>query len=339
MTRPLDPEVAAVHAEAPVADVHTHGLLNATYLGRDLSLRHPAPARYNPLRNQVDLPRARDGGVKALVFTSYVPANPLRPGTRDRATLRCLDVYDRLLGRAADVVAPARNRAEVEAAHRAGKMAALCAVEGGHALEGKPERVAELRRRGVIYLTITHFVHNGIASSSQDPRPPPYGLTSLGREVVSEMERTGMIVDVAHCSDRAFEEVVACTRRPIVSTHTGLRRFAPLRRNLSDDMIRAIARSGGFVGVIAFPLFLRKRLRGTVADLVDALEHVIALTGPDHACIGSDMDGYIWTVRGLRDISELPNVTAEMVRRGWPRETIRKVLGENFLRVLGAVCD
>jgi membrane dipeptidase len=335
----LGPEVWELHRSARVADVHTHGLINATYLRRDLARRHSPPVGYNPFRNHVDLPRAREGGVKVLTFTSYVPANPLRPKTRDLATLRCFDAFDRLMERAGEMARPARTYAEVEAAHAEGKIAALLAIEGGHAIEGRLERVEEMRRRGAYYMTLTHFVHNGIAASSQDLRPAPYGLTGFGREVVSEMERVGMLVDVAHCTDRAFEEIVAHARRPLVSTHTGCRRFCPLHRSASDEMIRAIARSGGFVGIIAFPPLLTKRLTATVADVVDSMEHVIGLVGADHVCIGSDMDGYTWTVRGLKDVSELPNLTAEMMRRGWPREDIRKVLGESFLRVFASLTE
>jgi membrane dipeptidase len=334
------PEVLRIHRSAPVADAHSHALINMTYLGRDMGRRNPAPRWYNPLQNMIDRPRAREGGVKALTFTVYVSGELLSLERSLDQTKQALRAYDRMIRRYPELVEQPRRREDLDRLESEGKIAALLAIEGGHSLGGRLELVERYKKRGVYYLTLTHFVHNGIAAAAMDPRARPYGLSGFGREVVAELERVGILPDVAHCTDRAFEEVMAAARGTVICSHTGCRSFCAKERNMSDDQIRAIARTGGFIGIMFLPTYLKKRkIRGTVADVVDSIEHVIGLVGPDAVGIGSDMDGYIWSVRGLKDISEFPSLTREMLRRGYPEDTIRKVLGENLIRLWSKTLD
>lgn len=335
----LDPSTLALHREAVVADMHTHALINMTYLRRDAGRRHPPPRGWNPLRNCVDLPRALEGGVDVLVFTAYVPfAFPLAR-SEDAATHRVMDVFDRFVALHRDRVGHARSTADIDRILAQGKLAAVLAIEGGHSLGGRLDQVARYRERGVAYITLTHFVDNGIAAASLQPFHLVDGLTPFGREVVREMNRQRVLVDCSHCTDRAFREVAALSQSPLIATHNGIRAIAGIPRNISDEQIRLVADSGGVVGVIAWPYYLRKHLRAPIEAMGESIEHVASVAGIDHVAIGSDLDGYIWTCRGLEDIAAYPRLTAELVRRGFSGEEVKKVLGGNFLRLLRQAWD
>ncbi|MBI5365955.1 MAG: membrane dipeptidase [Planctomycetes bacterium] len=334
---PIAPEILAFHHEAVVGDLHTHPLLAMTYLGRDLARGSSPPALWNPLQNQVDLPRARAGGMDVLTFTTYVPANPLRPGTRDRATFRMMEVFDRFVAANPDRVAHCRSLPDIDRALAAGRLAAILAVEGGHALEGRLEHLAAFRARGVWYLTLTHFVGNGIAGASMDrPSRRGEGLTPFGRAVLKELDRLGILADVAHCSERAFAEVLEAAALPPICSHTGARALRAMERNLSDAQIRALARRGGLIGVMLTPPYLADGAswRDGSALFARVVEHMLEVAGEDHVAIGSDMDGMVLPLRDCRDVSRLPRLTEALLARGIPRDAVRKVLGGNLLRML-----
>lgn len=334
----MRPDVLALHRDAVVGDLHAHPLLPMTYLGRDLAVRSGAPLFYNPLQSQIDLPRARAGGLDVLTFTTYVPANPFRPGTRDAATFHMMDVFEAFVARNPERVAHCRTAAEVERAISAGRLAALLAVEGGHALEGKIGHLERFKARGVYYLTLTHFVANGIAGASMQRSSRRLGLTPLGRDVVREMDRLGILVDVAHASDAAFWEVMDLVRRPPLCTHTGPRALQPWDRNLADDQVRAIAARHGLIGVIGTATYLDRdwAWRSGTEVLARAIEHFLERAGEDAVALGTDMDGFVLPFADCRDVSRLPRITQALVDRGIPPPVIRKVLGENLLRVLRA---
>lgn len=326
-------DAAALHKEAFVFDLHSHALLNMTYLGRDISRRGPSPWVWNPLRNMIDLPKLADGGVDGLVWTVYVPWNPLVP--RDRAAKRSMDVFDRFIARHPDRVAHVRTATEARAAASNGRIACFLGVEGGHALGGRLENVAEFARRGAVYLTIAHFFPNGIASSADFGRLfGDKGLTEFGRQVVRELQEHRVLVDLAHCSERSFREAMDQTEGPVLFSHTGARALQPIERNISDEQARAIARRGGVIGIIFFSAYHRRGVLGRLSDLLDNLCHLVSVAGAEHVCIGSDMDGWIWAPLDLPDASCLPRLTEGMMRRGLSDVEIRLVLGGSFLRVL-----
>lgn len=326
-------DARTLHKDAFVFDLHSHALLNMTYLGRDISRRGKSPWVWNPLRNMIDLPKLVEGQVDGLVWTVYVPWNPLVP--RDRATLRCMDVFDAFIARHPDRVAHVRSASQAREAASSGRIACFLGVEGGHSLAGRLSNVAAFARRGAVYLTIAHFFPNGVASSADFGRLfQDTGLSAFGREVVRECQRHGILVDLAHCSERSFREAVDLTEGPVIFSHTGARALQPIERNISDEQARIIARRGGVIGVIFFPAYHRRGLLGRLDDLLDNICHLARVAGPEHVCLGSDMDGWIWTPLDFPDASHLPRLTEGLVRRGFHDEEIRGILGENFLRTL-----
>ena len=331
----LDP--AALHARAPVADLHAHPALNAFYLRRDLGREHKAPGRWNPLRQQVDLPRARAGGLRVLTNCVYAPS--VLPVSPFRAALGGFAALERLCERHPSLAQVARRRGEVGPILQAGKLAVIHAAEGGHHVERSMEKLERLADRGLRYLTLTHFVHNGIAQPARLPRGPFFsllrgqpGLTQLGRTLVRRCEELGVLVDVSHCSDRSFADVLGTITRPVLATHTGFRRFAPVERNLSDEQAREIARTGGLIGVITW-----KDLLGgdSIEAMADSIVHGAGVAGARHVGIGTDFDGWVFSVEGIRDATRYPALTELLARRGFSETELRGILGGNYLRVLG----
>jgi membrane dipeptidase len=328
-----------VHRAAPVADLHAHPALTAYWLGRDLAREHRPPRNgYNPLRQQLDLPRMLQGGLRVLTACVYAPTIP--PFRRPfRAALGAMQFVEDLCAREPQKAAMAA-RGEVASVLASGRLAVVHAAEGGHHIEGSLEKLEQLAARGLRYLTLTHFVHNGLAQPGRlGPfslfRGPP-GLTGLGRRVVKKCEELAVLVDVSHCSDRSFADVAALTRRPLLATHTGFRRFHDTERNLSDDQLRTVARSGGVVGVITWSWLLRPRgLVADVEDLADAVVHGALIAGPEHIGIGTDFDGYVWSARRIREARHYPALSEALSRRGFTAAELRGILGGNYLRVLG----
>jgi len=263
--------------------------------------------------------------------------------------------------------------AEVRANADRGRISALFGVEGGHALlpGNEEEMLAHLRTfhaRGARYMTLTWSVASPLGGSSGDGSDGQ-GLTDVGRRIVDEMERLGMMVDVSHVSDPLFWDVIRYVRRPVLASHSSARQLANVPRNMSDPMLRAVARNGGAVCVNFGPAFLDqeafageqaiwarttgrglppKELWRTVREeasrlpavplsrLVDHIDHIAKVAGIDHVCLGSDFDGIPTTPAGLEDVSKLPALTAELRRRGYGPEDVEKILGGNVLRVLAA---
>jgi membrane dipeptidase len=330
-------DAAAVHAAAPVADLHVHPSLNAYYLRRDLGRQHDGPRGWNPLKQQLDLPRARAGGLRVLTNCAYAPT--VLPIAPFKAALGAFDALEAMCARHPALAQVAVHRGELAKILAAGKLAVVHAAEGGHHLEASLEKLEQLAQRGLRYLTLTHFIHNGIAQPAKLPHRPFFallrgapGLTKFGAQVVKKCEELGVLVDVTHCSDRSFADVLALATRPVVATHTGFRKFRALERNLSDEMLRLIARGGGMVGVISW----RDLLGGASIDaMVDSIVHGALVAGVDHVGIGTDFDGWVYSADGISDAREYPAITERLAKRGFTASEIRAILGGNYLRVLG----
>ena len=218
-------------------------------------------------------------------------------------------------------------------------MAVIHAAEGGHHVERSLEKLERLAERGLRYLTLTHFVHNGVAQPAKLPRLPFFsllrgapGLTPFGRELVRRCEELGVLVDVTHCSDRSFADVLSVASRPLLATHTGFRRFAGYERNLSDEQAREIARTGGVIGVITWNDLLGG---DSIEAMADSIVHGATVAGARHVGIGTDFDGWVFSARGIRDATRYPALTENLVQRGFSEEELRGILGGNYLRVLG----
>lgn len=327
-------EARALHDELVVFDLHADTPKLMHRLGYDLAARHSRPRRRQlSYLGHVDLPRMRDGGVAAQVFGLWTMPYPRRGCAR--AVHGQIDALDLAVRANPGEVVMCLSGEDIRRAHRQGRVAALCGIEGGQALEGSLEELGGFARRGVRTLGLVHFNGNGIAA-------PAYGvgarrgggLTGFGRDVIREMNRLGVIVDLAHINRTGFFEAIRLSTDPVLVTHTGVAGVHSHWRNIDDEQLRAVARTGGAVGII----FATRYLGGASLEaVVDHILHVIQVAGEDVPALGSDFDGFVIPPRGLEDASMLPALTRALAARGLPVRVIGKVLGENALRVFDAV--
>ncbi len=327
-------DARALHAEATVTDLHADTAKLMDKMGFDLAERHERPmsGRLNYV-GHVDLPRLRDGGVAAQFFGLWTLPYPER-GCRASVDTQ-LDAIDRAIAKDPDQLTWALTPADIAAAKARGQLAALGGIEGGQALEGDPALVEHFARRGVRYIGLLHFSANALGSPAKGKGADrERGLTDLGREVVREMNRCGVVVDLAHINRKGFFEALELSTQPAMVTHTGVLGVHEHWRNIDDAQLRAVGEHGGCVGII----FARRFLGGaTVEAVVDHLLHIIKVAGEDVPAIGSDFDGFVVPPVGLEDVAALPNLTVALHRRGVAPRVIAKILGDNAMRVLAEV--
>jgi len=320
-----------------------------------------------------DLPRLREGGVDVQFWAAYVPVR-FRGPEAVRIAREQIDLTHRLVERYPNDLALALSSDDIRAILAAGKIASMIGVEGGHAIDDSLDELRDLYARGARYLTLTHSATLDWVDAAGDT-PRNGGLSDFGREVVREMNRLGMLVDISHVTAEAMRDVLDVSAAPVIFSHSSARALADHPRNVPDDVLGRVRENGGLVMVNFFSGFLtpdgarnvanlfqeearireenpdpgdftaamdewyRERIasRGTVSTIVDHIEHIARVAGVDHVGLGSDFDGVPLLPEGMEDVSKLPAITGELVRRGWSEPDIRKVLGENFLRVLEAV--
>jgi membrane dipeptidase len=294
---------------------------------------------------QVDLPKMRSGGLGCGCFAAYTPQTRRTPESRDAAFARAVAMLQAI--RAMGGITGARfttTAAEIEAARELGLIAVMPAVENGFAIGTQLDRLAQLRGLGARYLTLTHNGHNDLADSAnprkelEDPPAEHDGLSALGRAAVGELNRLGMLVDVAHVSKAAMLQAAAISRTPIVATHSCVRALCDHPRNLDDEQLDVLRDVGGVIQITAVPAFLRpqgKPQSVSVTDFADHIDYAVGRIGVEHVGISSDFDGG-GGFSGWRDASETPNVTGELLRRGYGRREIAALWGGNFLRLLRA---
>lgn len=332
-----------------------------------------------------DAVRAKAGGLDAQFFSIWVEPQ-LFGGGGARAMKRADDqiaVVRALAEKHPETWVLATSADDVRNAAKQGKIAALLGLEGGYAIDEKLENVQRYYDLGVRYMSPAWSISTSWAGSSGDEVGKTRGLNEFGRNVVREMNRLGMMIDVSHVSDQTFWDIVNTSTAPVVATHSACRAIADVPRNLTDEMIRALAHTGGVVNVIFYPEHLepgwsqkkkqvdaeiatmvqqasanepgdavhkkmaRDRVRQreyarrlppvNVARIVDHIDHIVKLVGVDHVGIGSDFDGVQITPSDLATIAELPNLTKELLRRGYSETDVSKILGGNMLRVMDAM--
>jgi membrane dipeptidase len=367
---------ARLHKEAIIVDGHDDipSVLLAT--GGDLA---------NPgVKTHTDLARMKSGGITGEFFSIYVEGDlaehpTVKGGGALRRAIDLIDVTYRQIEKYPNDLVLATNAEDIRRAKRDGKIAVLMGIEGGHAIENSLYALRELHRLGCRYMTLTHANTNEWADSSGFTGPPPvkhHGLTPFGEDVVREMQRIGMLVDISHVSDETFWAVTKVAKAPIIASHSSARALADQRRNMSDDMLKALAKNGGVVMVNYWSMFLSNEygaaagkwfakngkafgeLRAKYKDdpaafrreldklkagqefpkvplsaLVDHIDHIVKIAGIDHVGLGSDFDGVDAIPEGMTGIGDLPKITLELVKRGYKDDEIKKILGENFLRV------
>lgn len=317
-------ETVPLHFAATVVDAHADSVLDVVAGRRRLTRRSP--------RGHVDFPRLREGGVDVQVFAHWVEPEH-KPDRALRRLLVLLDAFLAEVDAAGGTVVVVRSRSDLDAALAARRLAAVIGVEGGEVLHGSLEVLRILFRLGVRVLGLTWNDRNELADGVGEGQAAG-GLTRLGVRVVQEMNRLGMVVDVAHLAERGFWDVLEASTRPVIASHAGCRALCDHPRNLSDAQLRGLAQHGGVVGICFYPDFLvPKREEATLRHVADHIDHAVQVAGPDHVGLGSDFDGIDRTPAGLEDVTRLPALTAELERRGYDEATLRKILGENFLRV------
>lgn len=367
----LRTRAARIHRQSIVVDTHSDTTSRILDEGFDMGARASD--------GHMDIPRMREGGMDAEFFAIYVAASYAKNGGAARRALDMIDgVYDQA-SRHPDALEMAYSVADIRRIARKGKIAALMGIEGGHAIEDSLRALRVFYRLGVRYMTLTHTNSNHWADSSGD-EPRHNGLTDFGRDVVREMNRLGMMVDISHVSDKTFFDVLSVTQAPVIASHSSARALANHPRNMTDDMLKALSKNGGVVMVNFYPGFIdqavidaqkareaalkpeldelarrysdnaeqlraeRQKLlqarplpHATLARLVDHIDHIVKVAGIDHVGLGSDFDGIQSTPDGLEDVSKLPQLSYELLRRGYGELEIKKILGENFLRVFRRV--
>jgi membrane dipeptidase len=291
-----------------------------------LDIRMPQP------KIHTDIPRLRQGGVGGQFWSVYVPAT-LQGGDAVRATLDQIDVVYRMVRKYPDTFELATTAADVERIFKAGRIASLIGMEGGHSIANSLATLRMFHALGARYMTLTHSANIAWADSGTD-KSKLGGLSAFGEEVVREMNRLGMLVDLSHTSADTMEDAIRVSEAPVIFSHSDARALNDHGRNVPDAVLRLLPKNGGIVMVTFVPGFLRAGGKATLADAADHMDHVRKVAGPDHVGIGSDFDGIPTVPTGLEDVSKYPALVAELLRRGWPEADVNKALGLNALRVM-----
>lgn len=315
-----------MYGPAIVFDGHMDTPLRMVDDGVDLGVRRE--------RGHADLPRLADGGVDAVFLAAWI--DPAFADGRARARAETLISAVQEAARAQpDRCAFATTAREVRATAADGRIALLCGIENGQALEGDPANVARFRSLGARYLTLTWMNSNELGDAA-GADPASGGLSPLGREVVAEMERCGMLIDLAHAAPRTFWDVVEIAHRPLVVSHAATEARGPHPRNVTDEQIRAVAATGGIVGIAFYPAYLDPATGRCGRDaIVEHVLRVLEVAGPDHAALGSDLDGIPRLPEGFRGAQDFGLVAADLEARGVTGDALAAVLGGNWLRMLG----
>jgi membrane dipeptidase len=320
-----------VLAETPLIDGHN----DLPWAIRNSELApHDVEAPGHDLRGatpfHTDLDRLRAGQVGAQFWSVYIPYEAVEEGAA-KVQLEQIDIALQIIEKYPDALELALAPSDLEAAFGRGRVASMLGMEGGHAIENSLGSLRAFHAVGVRYMTLTHNGTLDWADSCCDDARHG-GLTEFGREVVREMNRLGMLVDISHTSPETMNDVLDVAEAPVIWSHASARGVFDHVRNVPDQVLRRLPENGGVVMVTFVPQFLTSRDQATIADVADHIDHVANLAGVDHVGIGSDFDGIDSTPVGLEDVSTFPALFAELSRRGWSEQDLAKLAGENVLR-------
>jgi membrane dipeptidase len=365
----LSDEAKKVHFESFVFDGHNdlpwelRTKADSSFDKRDI--RQPQPKMHT------DIPRLRKGGVGAQFWSVYVPAETMKKGTALNDTLEQIDLVKTMIARYSDVFEAARTADDVERIVKTGKIASLMGVEGGHSIEDSIENLRRLHALGAGYMTLTHSDTLAWADAATDSAKHE-GLNAFGEEVVREMNRLGMLVDLSHVSDETMKDAIRISKAPIIYSHSSARAIANHPRNVPDDVLALVKQNGGVVMINFFPGFVvpksaeimrnmfdaRRDLRarfpkeedyqrenrrwerqndypaGSIHDVIAHIDHIAKTIGTDYIGLGSDYDGIGKVPAQLEDVSTYPLITQELLNRGYKPADIHKIMNRNILRVM-----
>ncbi len=357
-----------IHRRAIVIDTHNDVTTPMTNDDFDLSGTPPPPYR-------TTIARMKEGGLTGEFFSLYIKPWYVQNGGAARRTLDMIDSVYRAIERHPNDLMLATSVADIRRAKRQGKVGALMGIEGGHAIEDSLPALREFYRLGVRYMTLTWNNTNNWADAGRGEKKHN-GLTEFGKEVVREMNRLGLLVDVSHVSDETMSDSLDISKAPIIASHSSARALSDVPRNIPDDLLKRIAKNGGVVCVNFYTMFVDAKTVGPqsaerdarlkaqqdainekykndperraeesdkleaahplpplpISKLIDHIDHIVKVAGIDHVGIGADFDGANDMPEGAKDVSMLPNITYELLKRGYSERDIRKILGENFLR-------
>ena len=362
-----------LHFSSIVLDTHDDTTQRFFSKNFDLGKRNPD--------GHIDIPRMREGGMNAIFFSIWIDGRIMGPPAVQKALDQIDAVHESVRTHSADLVL-CRTAAEVREAHKNVKIAALIGVEGGHMIGNDIRIVRVFGDLGVRYMTLSHFYNDEWADSSTD-KPAHNGLTDYGKEIVREMNRQGIMVDISHVSDKTFYDALEISKAPLIASHSSCRALCNHPRDMSDDMIKALAAKGGVMQINYEKSFIDQAYKdaydkaagGVVntmneivkkcgddmecsgkesqrieqqmtaegklphvswEDIVAHIDHAVKLVGADHVGLGSDFDGANMP-EGMEDCTKLPKITEALMRKGYSDSDIRKILGENTLRVMEQV--
>lgn len=357
-----------IHRRAIVVDTHNDVTSAMTNDDFDLSGTPPAPYR-------TTIARMKQGGLTGEFFSLYIKPWYVQNGGAARRTLDMIDSVYRAVERHPRDLMIATSVADIRRAKRLGKVAALMGIEGGHAIEDSLPTLREFHRLGVRYMTLTWNNTNNWADAGRGEKKHN-GLSDFGKEVVREMNRLGMLIDVSHVSDKTMSDALDVSKAPVIASHSSARALSDVPRNIPDDLLKRIAKNGGVVCINFYTMFVDVNSVRPLSDardaklkaqqdaidekykndperrsdesfkleaahplpplpiskLIDHIDHIVKVAGIDHVGIGADFDGATDMPEGAEDVSMLPNITYELLKRGYSERDIRKILGENFLR-------
>ncbi len=376
MSKPSDdisPRAKKLHFSSIVIDTHDDTTQRLLTPGFDIGVRHTD--------GSIDIPRMREGGLGAIFFSIWMSGTVTGPEAVKRSLDQIDAVREMVRTHAKDLVL-CTTAAEIRRAHADGKIAVLMGVEGGHMIDSDLAVLRSYAGLGVRYMTLTHSVNDEWADSSTD-KPAHNGLTDFGKEVVREMNRQGMMVDISHVADKTFYDALAISQAPMIASHSSCRALCDHPRNMTDDMIKALASKGGMIHINYYMGFLSQEYRDAMKSnpeldkqmqaeiekrcgqnedcqlregdnlvreavaagklprvtweaIIQHIDHAVKLVGADHAGLGSDFDGANMPY-GMEDVSMIPKITDALLKKGYSEADIRKILGENTLRVMEQV--
>ena len=374
-TRPVnDAEVERIHRSMLLID--THNDITSRTVGEN------GMAGYDIGKNKHDghtnVTALKEGGVGAQFFAVYVDSSYVKDNHSANRTLQMIDtVRHDIVERYPNDFVLATTADDIERIHKQGKIAALMGIEGGHAIEDSLRLLRDYHDLGIRYMTLTHTNTNSWADSSGDAEKAGVehhnGLTPFGKQVVREMNRLGMMIDISHTADKTFWDALETSKAPIIASHSSCRALCNVPRNMTDEMIAALGKKGGVMqinfncgflseksaaasknveaGMLAnlganpgaisedtlIEEYRKKVAPATLADVVAHIDHAVKIGGIDAVGIGSDFDGVFCTPTGLEDVSKFPNLTRALIEKGYSAADIRKIYGGNTLRVMRAV--
>ena len=370
----------SIHKKVLTLDTHADTPLRMIEPGFRMSDRHDP----NETGSKVDYPRMIEGGLDAIFFAAFVAQDIRNDKGNFRAKNLCVQMIDSILSsiqQNSDVVGLALNPEDAYSLENQGKRAIYIGIENGYPIGGDLSNIETYYKKGVRYITLVHSSNNDLADSATDPAGPEHnGISEFGSKVVKEMNRLGIMVDVSHGSDAVFYDAIKISKAPIIATHSNARSVTNHKRNMTDDMLKLIAKNGGVVQLTMLSNYLRdpvpnitaeklkkellssikpidqmttleketmrKRLNeiddkypiapANLKNVVDHIDHIVNVAGIDHVGIGCDFDGG-GGIDGVFDVSQVMNITIELVKRGYNEDQIAKIWGGNLIRVFSEV--